>query len=387
MSPRRRRSLLGRALIRTFLVVFVLLLIIYGVVPQIGEGRRGIDRLSQVNPLLVLAAVGLEVASLVAYAYMTRATLPREPRIKLFTLFRIQLATKSLSNILPGGSAAGGTLGYRLLTVMGVPGPAAGFTLGTVGLGSAVVLNLLLWLALLLSIPFNGFSPAYVTAAMVGVLLMAAAAAVVALLMRGADRADRVVRAIARRVPFVEEETASRFAGQTAARLHDLAGQPELVRRSVSWAAANWLLDAAALWMLLYSFGEVMNPVNLVVAYGLVNILAALPLTPGGLGVVETALPGTLIGFGVPGSVATIAVLSWRFFQYLLPIPLGGVAYASLRLGTVGRAQRELDRVEAQRRLDLERHVWDEASGQFLAVDPGAGDAESVPVAPPSESG
>ncbi|MGI8754397.1 MAG: hypothetical protein ACR2MB_00765, partial [Acidimicrobiales bacterium] len=106
-----------------------------------------------------------------------------------------------------------------------------------------------------------------------------------------------------------------------------------------------------------------------------------LPLTPGGLGVVETALPGTLIGFGVPGSIATISVLSWRFFQYVLPIPLGGVAYASLRLGTVGRAQRELDRVEAKRQLgldlDLKRHVWDEETGQYRAIGVAAGsDAE-----------
>jgi uncharacterized membrane protein YbhN (UPF0104 family) len=33
-----------------------------------------------------------------------------------------------------------------------------------------------------------------------------------------------------------------------------------------------------------------MNPINLVVAYGVAGVLAAIPITPGGLGVVETAL-------------------------------------------------------------------------------------------------
>jgi len=378
MSPRRRRSTVGRAVKRTLLVVILLVFIMYGVVPQLGAGRKGIDRLAHANPFLVLTAVALEVASLAAYGLMTRSTLPAEPRISLFTLFRIQLATKAVSNVVPGGSAAGGTLGYRLLTAAGVPGPAAGFTLGTVGLGSAVVLNLLLWTALLVSIPFNGISPKYLTAAIVGILLMAAAAALVALLMRGAERADRVIRALARRIPFVEEETASRFAAQTAARLHDLAGQPQLIRDSVIWAAANWLLDAACLWMLLFSLGTTMNPINLVVAYGLVNILAALPLTPGGLGVVEAALPGTLIGFGVAGSVATIAVLSWRFLQYLLPIPAGGAAYVSLRLGKLGRAQREMEtdaemaKDERAARLALERRVWDESTGEYRAAPPEA---------------
>ena len=367
VNPRKRASAPARAVKRTVLVVLLLLIIMYGVVPQIGNTRRGIDRLSHVNPLYVLLAFGLEVASLISYTLMTRATLPATPHIRLFTLFRIQLSTKAVSNVVPGGSAAGGTLGYRLLTSAGVPGPAAGFTLGTVGLGSAVVLNLMLWIALLISIPFNGFNPIYVTAAIVGAILMALAAGVVALLMRGADRADRVIRAIARRVPFVEEETASRFARQTALRLHDLADEPELIRRSVLWAVANWGLDAAALWVLLFGFGVHMNPVYLLVAYGLINVLAAIPLTPGGLGVVETALAPALVGFGAPTGVATIAVLSWRFFQYLLPIPSGGVAYLSLKLGKLGQEQRASD---AREKLDLERRVWDEETGRYRAVLP-----------------
>ena len=34
--------------------------------------------------------------------------------------------------------------------------------------------------------------------------------------------------------------------------------------------------------MFLYAFGATVNPVNLIVAYGLASVLAALPLTPGG---------------------------------------------------------------------------------------------------------
>lgn len=376
MNPRKRASGPARALKRTVLVVLLLLIIMYGVVPQVGDTRRGIDRLSHVNPLYVLLAFGLEVASLLAYTLMTRSTLPATPHVRLFTLFRIQLSTKAVSNVVPGGSAAGGTLGYRLLTASGVPGPAAGFTLGTVGLGSAVVLNLMLWLALIVSIPLNGFNPVYVTAAIVGAILMAAAAGVVALLMRGADRADRVIRTIARRVPLVDEETASRFARQTASRLHDLADEPELIRRGVLWAVANWGLDAAALWVLLFAFGVRMNPIYLLVAYGLINVLAAIPLTPGGLGLVETTLAPTLVGFGAPTGIATIAVLSWRFFQYLLPIPAGGIAYASLRWGRHGREQRAM---EAGERLDVERRVWDEETGRFRPIRPSDSVAEPPP--------
>ena len=40
------------------------------------------------------------------------------------------MSTKALSSIVPGGSAAGSALGYRLMTLSGVPGPDAGFALG-----------------------------------------------------------------------------------------------------------------------------------------------------------------------------------------------------------------------------------------------------------------
>ena len=87
-----------------------------------------------------------------------------------------------------------------------------------------------------------------------------------------------------------------------------------------------------------------MNPVNLIVAFGLANVLAAIPITPGGLGVVEAVLTPTLVGFGLTKDTATVGVLAYRFVQFWLPIPLGGLAYASLKLGSLGR-RRRLDAV------------------------------------------
>ena len=378
MSPRRQSTPAKRAAKRTILVVGMLFILFYIVVPQLGEQKAAAEALRRVNPLLVVLAVGLEVAALLSYTVLTKVTLPPEPKIGLFTLFRIQLATKAVTNTVPGGSAAGGTLGYRLLTEAGVAPTAAGFSLATVGLGSAVVLNLILWLALLVSIPFNGLKPGYVVAAIVGVLLLAVAAALVYFLLEGRDRAERVMRAVFRRLPFVEEETASRFVHQIADRLQDLAGQPELIRRGVIWAAANWLLDAACLWALLWAFGSVISPVNLIVAYGIAGVVAAIPITPGGLGVVELAVPSALVGFGVPPTTAAAAVLCWRFAQYWLPIPLGGLAYGSLRLGPLGHKERRLARVRAlaaEAGQSAHKRVWDEATGEFRMVD-----AEPAPI-------
>ena len=56
-----------------------------------------------------------------------------------------------------------------------------------------------------------------------------------------------------------------------------------------------------------------------------------IPLTPGGLGVIEGVLISTLSGFGVPNSQAILAVLAYRLVNFWLPIPLGGAAYASVQ--------------------------------------------------------
>lgn len=370
VSNGRRNGSSLRAVKRTFFVVFFLFILYYVVLPQWAQSKESADLIRQVNPILLVIAVGLQVASLVAYTILTRVTLPPEPHLSVFTVFRIQLATKSVTNIVPGGSAAGGTLGYRLFTEAGVAPTAAGFAMATVGLGSAVVLNLLLWVALLISIPLNGYNPLYAGAALVGVILLAAAGALVYLLMEGRDRAERVLRSIARKLPYVQEETASRFVHQLADRLHELARQPELIKRGFQWACANWLLEAASLWVFLRAFGSSVNPINLVVAYGLAGVLAAIPITPGGLGVVEAALAPTLVGFGVPARTATIAVLCWRFVQFWLPIPFGGAAYLSLRFGVLGRNKRvaSVREMASVTGRAASRRVWDDQIGEYRWV-------------------
>ncbi len=323
----------AKTLKRTPLVIAFFLVFNYLVLPQLGGARKAADQLSAVNPLLLLLALGLEMTALVAYAQLTRVTLPPEPHLSMATVLRIQLSTKAVTNLVPGGSAAGSTVGLRLFTQSGVPGAAAGFTLATVGLGSAVGLNLLLWLALLGSIPLDGFNPVYGTAAIIGMLLLALFAGLVVLLMKGQAPATKVVRSIADKVPFLDPDTAERFMLTLVARLRELIENPTLIRRGILWAAVNWLLDAAALWVFIRAFGPALNPVDVIVAFCVANILAVIPLTPGGLGFVEATLIATLVGFGLGRSEAAISVVTYRLAQFWLPIPLGAISYATLRVG------------------------------------------------------
>ena len=70
----------------------------------------------------------------------------------------------------------------------------------------------------------------------------------------------------------------------------------------------------------------------LAVAYGAANIASAIPLTPGGLGVVEVALVAITVGFGSPRATAVLAVLGYRVVSYWLPLIPGAIAYVRIRL-------------------------------------------------------
>ena len=103
-----------------------------------------------------------------------------------------------------------------------------------------------------------------------------------------------------------------------------------MAARAVGWAAAAWLLDAASLGVFVAAFGHRVSPEGLLIAFGLANVLAAIPITPRGLGVMEAVLIPTLIAFGTPRPIAVLGVISYRLFNFWAPIPVGGLSYLTL---------------------------------------------------------
>jgi uncharacterized protein (TIRG00374 family) len=375
----RRRSAPARAVRRTVAVLLFFLVVEYLVLPQIAGVRRSTSLLAHVHLGFIVVGALLEAAAIVAYALLTHDVLPRGSRPDLWTVLRIDLATLSVSHLVPGGAAAGSTLGYRLLGQAGIEGSDAAFALATQGIGSAVVLNVVLWIGLLVSIPLRGFNPLYGTAAVAGALVIGGFGALVLLLMKGEARAARIIRAVARHAPFLHEDAAPRLVHRLAARLRALIADRGLLYRAIGWAAANWLLDAASLWVFVFAYGSRVDIDALLVSYGLANVLAAIPLTPGGLGVVEAVLTSALVGFGTPRGSVILGVISWRLVNFWLPIPAGGLAYLSLRAraGAPKRERREeLVRLARESALAADRpKEWLERHG--LKV-PGAGEEGST---------
>ena len=88
------------------------------------------------------------------------------------------------------------------------------------------------------------------------------------------------------------------------------------------------MLDACALWVFIRAFGVSLDFDALIIAFGIANVLAAIPITPGGLGYVDTGYVGMLRGFGVPFRTATLGVASYRFAQFFWGLLNQGVYIA-----------------------------------------------------------
>jgi putative heme transporter len=360
-------SWIPRWLRRVFAALMLTVVVWYLVIPQFGSAQAALDAITGVNLWFVVVGGVFVVGAIAAQAELTRSVLPRAERPGFGNMVRIEMATMAVSHTVPGGTAAGTALAYRLLTRSNVSGSASGFALAVRGIGSAVVLNVILWAALVISIPARGFDPRYTTAAVLAVVLLGLVGGLVISLVRAQDRTTRLVCRLLRPLPFVNHERLPELVDRQATQLRELAGNSRLALRAVGWSVAYWLGLAASLWVLLHAFGWTGDPISVLVAFGLVNVLAALPVSPRGLGVLEAVLIPMLVGFGAPAYVATLGVISWRLLSFWAPIPLGTLSYVSIRLsqpdvkaderariarelGEIGESERETWREWARRR-------------------------------------
>ena len=132
-----------------------------------------------------------------------------------------------------------------------------------------------------------------------GLLVLFATAALFYTFTRGEKTAVRFVRAIGRRVPRVGEERLERLLGEVRGSMITLEGDRALLKWALTWASLNWFFDAASLWSFVAALGRFVDPFELFAAYGIANVLGAIPITPGGLGVIEATCATLLVSFGL----------------------------------------------------------------------------------------
>jgi uncharacterized protein (TIRG00374 family) len=325
-APAHRARWLQRAVILAIVLVAA-----YGLPALWPEVRTAVAGVAEIAPAVMLAALVLETASLACFSGLTVSLLGRARRPRFGTLLRIDVTVYGLSRVLPAAAATGGALRLRLLTAAGVRHPDAVFLATIEGTGSALLLYTMLGVALIVSLPLRGVDPRQLFAAAAGVVLVAAAFALLRAVTKDGPGLRRLVGLLARWVPGVNPDRVGAALRREGEHLCALAADPPRLVAAIVWGAANWLLDATVLWVVLAAVGYPVDPLVLFIAYAVANVLGLLPITPGGVGVVEGVLCSSLVAAGVPAHLALVGVLGWRLVNYWLPIPVGALLWLTLR--------------------------------------------------------
>jgi len=338
---------LGRIL-RWGLMVLSLILFVRMAVTNHSEISGAIGHLFTRSGWLVAAALLMEGVWVFSLANVYRSSIRGlGGTLGWGHALKISMGAFSLSRILPGGGAAGSIFAARAIVAHGNPVPRTVVSMLISWWVSMSTLALVVGVGTATGIPGDQVGMAHLVgpAVVFGVLVVAGTAVIVSL------RSSRLRARVARGLSVV----GSRLGVSAKAGDWELqAMTPVSVHRLmplVGWAALSWIVDAAALWVMFTGFGVRLHPAVLLVGYGLANLINALPeLTPGWLGVLESALAATYAALGVPVGVAVMAVLSYRLVSYWLPVAVGvGPALGMLR-GRVSdaeerRADRELEAV------------------------------------------
>jgi hypothetical protein len=299
---------------------------LYLLAPALLEVFGAFDQLDDFNPLWYVAMVALQLGS---YGCMWAVQHLAVRGERLGPVITSQLAANAFGRVVPGGVAAAGALQYAMLTRAGVPAAAAasGMTASSVLVfGILLALPLLALPAILFGAPVD---PGLWRAALIGGLVF------LAMLLAGAAAfvLDRPLLAVGRAAQVVRNRLLWRRAPLTGLPRRLVRERDEvrtvLGRRwweALLFAAGRWLLDYLTLLAALTAVHGNPRPSTVLLAFCAVQLLGTLPLTPGGLGIVEAGLTGTLALAGVDAGAAVVATLAYRLVSFWLPIPAGGVA-------------------------------------------------------------
>ena len=104
------------------------------------------------------------------------------------------------------------------------------------------------------------------------------------------------------------------------------------IGRIVSWGTINWLLDCACFAMMFLALHAPIPWKGLLLAYGAGQLAATLPITPGGLGVVEGSITVALVAFGGAETSTAYAVLLYRIISFWFILVVGWLFIGQMAL-------------------------------------------------------
>ena len=274
----------------------------------------------------LLWAILLEAVSYLAFAALQgRMLMAGGVHLPLGTLTGLALAGNSLQNSLPAGPAWANVFAYRQYRRRGADEVLAAWALVAVSICSELALAVLG----ALGVAVAGQQDAAVdVGVVVAITLMIAGALTLLvrrpeLVQRAATGGLRVVQRVIRRPAGDAGET----VGRVVTRLHAVRPSPRDWAMAFALAIANWAFDCVCLVIAFPVIGAAVPWRGLLLAYGAGQLAAGLPITPGGLGVVEGSLTIALVHYGGAEASTVAGVLIYRIISFWLVLPIGWAAW------------------------------------------------------------
>ncbi|MEV4539861.1 YbhN family protein [Asanoa sp. NPDC049518] len=306
-----------RVIVAVGVVAGLAVLGLHGRLPTWADTRHAI---ATVDPRWILVAAALQAASLSAFSLQQHGLLSAlGARLSRRHTVAIVLASTAMSISLPAGPAVSAAFAVRRYQRAGAPPEVAAAVMVISGLASiggivAVYVGAASWGGAGES--FN-WRPLIVVAVLVAVL-----AGVIGVGRRrwgrAPTRAEEAGRA--RRYALIALNwLRSTWHAATAVTATDWTV-------ALLWSIAKWVTDLLCFLAVAQAFALPIGPATLTAVYLSVQVVRQVPLTPGGIGVVELALTAGLTAAGAVPASAAAAVLSYRVLSCWLIVPIGGLA-------------------------------------------------------------
>ena len=392
--PMRARQPWWRQAISIGITVLVLVLVFGFVIPQFSDYRAIVDYLADIDPLAWIILAGVSFAFLLAYPVVLTTVIRT---LRLREAFVNHMTGTAITNTLPSGGAIALGLNYAMYLSWGFTPPSVTAGLLAAGVWDWYVRIALPVLAVVAIAVFAEALPWMWFVTIGGTAWVAFSVWIVAMLLRSRPAAESIARwldrVVARVVGWFHREPPDTFDGVMQFR-RDL--RSVIANRAWPLTAAtvgNHVAMASLYTASVYAVGISPSEIPVpwvVLSFALGRFLVMIPISPGGLGLVDLGWIGLLtLGWqttnpGVPVDTDAIAagVLLFRALSLFPPIPIGMASWLFWRFDRSWRHPWQ----EVRRGATSEPSEGPTA-GELESDDRMDTDGEEEPQAPPGGHG
>ncbi len=298
------------------------------VLPKIADYRDVWSVVDDLSWKETAVLVGVTLLNLATFAPPWMAALPG---LHFRQAFVVTQASTASTYIAPAGVAVGMALSFAMLRAWGFAGSAVGLAVAVTGIWNQLAMLAFPTIALVLLTLTGDAHAALDTVAYLGlaifVVVIAAFAAGLSTptLARGIGDLVATIASWARRLirkgPVTwDGESFVRFRQSTNELLKNRWHVLTLTTLAGHFTVFLVLLTALRV---LDVTGSEVSAAEAFAAWSLVRLLGSIPITPGGLGVVELGLTTALVGFGGDQVEVVAAVLVYRFLTIVPTLVIG----------------------------------------------------------------